>query len=236
MGASLSAIKGFAAPETGEAFQRALALCQQIGETPQLFPVLAGLRLFYTTHGELQTSREIGEQLLRLAESTGDPGLILEAHYGLGTPLCYLGEFVSARAHLEQSIALYDSQRQRRFLSGIGTMEAGVVARNQAAWALWNMGYPDQAVERIREALNLARDIAHPSSLAYASMFGSAVHTWRGDAQAALELADAVITLAREHGFPSWLATGIFFRGYALAAQGEEEEGIAQMLEGDAAN
>jgi hypothetical protein len=100
MGASLSANKGFAAPETGEAFQRALALCRQIGETPQLFPVLAGLRLFYTVHGELQTSREIGEQLLRLGKSTGDPGLILEAHYGLGCPLCYLGEFVSARVHL----------------------------------------------------------------------------------------------------------------------------------------
>jgi predicted ATPase len=137
---------------------------------------------------------------------------------------------------LEQSIALYNSRQHYRFLSGIGTMEAGVVARNMAAWVLWNLGYPDQALEKIREALTLARAIAHPYSLAYASMFGSAVHTWRGEAQAALELADAVIALAREQGFPSWLATGIFFRGYALAVQGEEEKGIAQMLEGDAVN
>ena len=55
MGTSLLAIKGFAAPEPGAAYQRALELCRRIGETPQLFPVLAGLRFFYMLHGELQT-------------------------------------------------------------------------------------------------------------------------------------------------------------------------------------
>ena len=129
MGTSQLAIKGFAAPEPGVAYQRALALCRRIGETPQLFPVLAGLRFFYTLHGELQTARELGEQLVRLAKSTGDPGLILEAHYGSGAALYYLGEFVSAHTQLAQSVALYDSQQQLRFLSGIG-MEAGVASRS----------------------------------------------------------------------------------------------------------
>ena len=114
-------------------------------------------------------------------------------------------------------------------------MEAGVASRCMAVWVLWPLGYPDQALEKIREALTLAREVAHPYSLAYALMFASAVHTWRGEAQAALELADAVIALSREQGFPSWVAVGIFSRGYALAAQGEEKKGIAQMLEGSAA-
>ncbi len=227
MGPSLLAIKGFGAPETGAAYQR---LCRQIGETPQLFPVLAGLRYFYMLHGELQTSRELGEQLVRLAESTGDPGLILEAHYGLGVPLHLLGEFVSARAHLDQSIALYDSQRQRRFLSGIG-MEAGVSARCTASWVLWDLGYPDQALEKIREALTLASELAHSTSLTYASIFASWVHAWRGEAQAGLELADAVIALSREQGFPSWLAIGTIIRGYALVGLGKEDAGIAAMLQ-----
>ena len=147
MAASLLATKGFAAPEPGDAYQRALALCHQIGETPQLFPVLAGLRFFYTVAGELRTGCEIGEQLLRLAESTGDPGLTLEAHYGLGSALFYLGELDSAGAHFEKSIALYDSGQQRRFLSGIG-MEAGVASRCMEAWVLWPLGYPDRALER----------------------------------------------------------------------------------------
>ena len=169
---------------------------------------------------------------MRLAESTGDPGLVLEANYGLGAALYYLGEFVSARAHLEQSIALYNSQQQRRFLAGIG-MEAGVASRSHGCLGLmvrWAIRI--RPLRRIREALTLAREVAHPSSLVYALIFASPLHTWRGEAQAGLELADACIALSREQGFPSWAAVGIFSRGYALAAQGEEEKGIAQMLEG----
>ena len=63
-------------------------------------------------------------------------------------------------------------------------------------------------------------------------MFASPLHTWRGEAQAGHEFADACIALSREQGFPSWAAAGIQSRGYALAAQGEEEKGIAQMLRG----
>ena len=168
---------------------------------------------------------------MRLAESTGDPGLILEAHYGLATALYFLGELVPARAHLEQSIALYNSQQQRRFLSGIG-MEAGVSARSMASWVLWESGYPDQALQKISEALTLAREVAHPTSLIYASGFASRVHSWRGEAQAALKLADAVIALSRERGFPSWSAAVTIGRGYALVRLGNEEAGIAGMLEG----
>ena len=98
------------------------------------------------------------------------------------------------------------------------------------------LGDPDRALEKSREALNLAREVSHPFSLAYALTFTSAVHTWRGEGQSAQELADAAIALAREQGFPSWVAVGTFNRGYALAAQDEEEKGITQMSEGLAAN
>ncbi len=76
----------------GAVYSRARELCRQVGETPQLFPVLVGLRLFYALRGELQTARELGEQLLRLAQSVQDAALLLEAHYALGVPLYWLGE------------------------------------------------------------------------------------------------------------------------------------------------
>src|SRR5262249_17358253 len=113
LGTSLMATEGFAVPEVGAAYARALALCRQVGGTPQLFPVLAGLRVFYTGRGEFQTARELGGQLLQLAQHEQDPALLVEAHVALGFPLLLLGELVSAREHFEQAIALYDLRQQR---------------------------------------------------------------------------------------------------------------------------
>ena len=102
------ATKGAGASEVERIYARARALCQQVGETPQLFPVLYGLWLFYLVRAQLQTARQLGEELLTLAQRMQDVTLLLEAHRALGTSLFYLGELVPGRAHLEQAITLYD--------------------------------------------------------------------------------------------------------------------------------
>jgi class 3 adenylate cyclase len=104
LGAPLQTTKGMSALEVERVYKRARELCQQMGETPQLLPVLYGLRRFYTTRADYQTSLEIGEQFLKLAQRV-EPMHLLGAHYT--TELYWLGEFVSARAHLEEGIALY---------------------------------------------------------------------------------------------------------------------------------
>ena len=111
----LMATKGFAASEVEQAYARARELCQQVGETPQLFPVLDGLCAFYTIRGDIQTGHELAEQLLRLAQCMQDPVLLVSAHRALGTTWHILGEFTLARTHLEQSLALYDPQRHRSY-------------------------------------------------------------------------------------------------------------------------
>ena len=82
LGATLMATKGYAAPEVEQAYARARELCRQMGETPQLFPVLGGLYTFHFLRAELQTARELAEQLLRLAQSLQDPALLLWASRG----------------------------------------------------------------------------------------------------------------------------------------------------------
>jgi class 3 adenylate cyclase/tetratricopeptide (TPR) repeat protein len=120
LGVPLQALHGSAAPEVEQTYTRARALCRQIGETPQLFPVLFGLRTFYYNRGELQIARELGEQLLRLAQRRQDPDLLLEASRALGATLSFIGELTAARTHLEQGIALYNLQlhRSHAFLYG----------------------------------------------------------------------------------------------------------------------
>jgi predicted ATPase len=84
LGPALMVIKGPAAPEAERVYNRARALCQHVGETPQLYPTLWGLWLFYIERGEVQTARELGEQLLTLAQRAQDPALLVEAYHALG--------------------------------------------------------------------------------------------------------------------------------------------------------
>jgi class 3 adenylate cyclase len=101
LGLALQVTKGFAALEVGDAYTRARELCQQVGDTPQLAGVLRGLGMFYRSRGELQTARELGEQLLTLAQRQHDPDSLAYAHWALGEVIFYLGEFTPARAHLD---------------------------------------------------------------------------------------------------------------------------------------
>ncbi len=242
LGPALVATKGQAAPEVLHAYTRARELCQQVGETPQLFQVLRGLWYFYLHRVELQTARELGEQLLTLAQHVGDPALRLEAHYTLGNTLNYLGEFAAAQAHFGQGIALYDPQRHRAHTVRYG-QDPGVICRAYAGVTLWLLGYPDQALQRSHEALTLARELAHPFSLGFALAFAAWLHYFRREGQLTQERAEATIALGAEQGFGVYAAMGRIFRGWALAqqypesgaGQGQVEEGMAQMQQGLAA-
>src|SRR5262249_8252513 len=141
-------------------------LCQQIGETPRLFPALGGLCAFYIERAELQTARELAERMFALATSVQDPVLLMWAHLALGTIRYLLGELILSRKHFEQSLALYIPQ-QRRFLNFVS--DSGVHCLSYLGRLLWLLGYPNQALKRSQEALTLARELVHPFSLAFAS-------------------------------------------------------------------
>jgi predicted ATPase len=234
LGPALMAAKGLAAPEVERAYTRALVLCRQVGETPQLFPVLIGLWRFHAVRAEYQTAHELEERLLRLAQSMQDPALLLEAHRPPGQTLFCLGEFVQARAHLEQALALYNpaQHRSHAFLYG---HDAGVICLSWLSLTLWMLGYPDQARERSHEALTLARELTHSPSLATGLYFACMLPQLRREGQAIQERAEAAITLSTEQGMPVPLALGTILQGWALVKQGQRVEGMAQIRQGLAA-
>jgi predicted ATPase len=117
LGPALIALKGYTAPDVERTYARARELCQQVGETPRLFPVLVGLWKFYLGRAEFQTAYALGEQLLRAAQSAQAPALLLEAHYALGDTLFWLGELLPARALGAESGALQSAAAPRPRLS-----------------------------------------------------------------------------------------------------------------------
>ncbi|MBI3757120.1 MAG: adenylate cyclase [Deltaproteobacteria bacterium] len=232
LGVSLTAIKSWGAPEVEQAYARAQELCQQVGETPQLFPTLWGLWVFYYVRADYKMARELGEQLLRLAQSVQDPALLLEAHYALGVLLYILGELTSARIHLEQGITLYDSQEHRALADTYGSFDPGVSYLTFLSSLFWFLGYPDEALKKSYEAIALAQELSHPFSLALALDYAARIHLFRGESQAAQEQAEAAVALCTEQGFPFWLAWGTIVLGWALAEHGHREGVIAQMHQG----
>ena len=228
LGAALMATKGYAAPEVEHAYARARELCQQVGETPELFRVLLGLHMFYRQRAELQTSYEVGKQLLTLAESVQTPEFLLVAHQALGTTWYFLGGFAHARTHLEQGMALSDSRLHRSYALLYG-QDPGVICLSTLARALWALGYPDQALQKSQEALTLARQLEHPFSLAFALYFGAVVAQYRREWREVQRLAEALMALSAEQGFTQRLAQGRIMLGWTLVERGQVAEGIAQM-------
>jgi predicted ATPase len=229
-GAAFMATRGYAAAEVEQTYARARTLCRQVGEGPQLFPVLSGLIPFYLVRAGCTIAQELAEQFLRLAQSLHDPARLLEAQTALGIIWLKRGEFSLARAHLEQGIALYDPQQHHAL--AFASMNPGVFCWGFVAHVLWFLGYPDQAVKASREALTLARELSHPYSLSCALHFAAWLHAYRREARRTLKLADASILLSTEQGFAFLMAAATILRGWALAVQGHGEEGMAQIRQG----
>ena len=169
--------------------------------------------------------------LLNYKEKFVKPFNVLEAHRALGSTLYPLGEMVLARTHLEQGIALYDPQYHISSALRYG-LDAGVVCHGHASRVLWFLGYPDQATQRSREALALAQGLSHPFSLAFALNFSALLHQLRQEEQVAQERSAALEALAAEHGFAQVMAFATILGGWALAMQGQGEEGITQIRQG----
>ena len=220
--------RGYSVPEVGQAYNRAHALCQQLGDTSQLFPVLLGLFRFYVARPENQTARQLGEQLLRVAEQSHDAAALVMAHYALGHCLFQLGEQELARAHFEQGIARYDPEQHRSLTFRSGD-DPGVSCHAMRSVVLWMLGYPDQVLTQGQEAISLAKELAHPSTQAFAILWRAFLSMFRREAAAAQEWAEQAMTLYREHGMAFFLDMVMITRGWALALQGRGEEGIAEI-------
>ena len=130
------------------------------------------------------------------------------------------------------ALSLYDGERHRSLAFRYGGADAGVACLMISAWTLWHLGYPDQALKRANEALALAQTPSHPFSLGFAEYFFAVLRQFRGEVRAAQETAESLIALCAEGGFTYWLMLATILRGWTMAAQGRNEEGIALIREG----
>lgn len=231
LGNVLMITDGFGTPEVKQALERARKLCQLVRETPQLFTVLHGLWIFNVSQANMDTTLELAEECLALAERLQDTVFLLEAHHAIGTTYFFLGEFISAKTHYEQCYTLHDSQPSNSRVVFPGREDPGVVCKAHAAHVLWLLGYSDQAMERMNAAMNLAQSLSHPFSIAFAHFTSALLHLLRRESKYALDQAEAAIAISEAQGFAFWEAWASVYWGWAVAMNGREEEGIGRLKE-----
>jgi predicted ATPase len=211
---------------------RARELCEQVGETPQLFGALWFTYTYHCVRGENEATLQVAQRLLILAERFENPGLVLLAHYALAFILLQTGEFAAAVARAEHSIALYDPGQHHALTFRIVGHNPKAQCLETAGMALWALGYPDQARGRAREALVLAEELAHPYTLALAYQIAGIIQAYCRDWRSARERSEVALEISNEHGLAVTRALAAHIRGLALAKQGHAEEGIEEVHRG----
>lgn len=232
LGTSYIASRGYADPEVGPVFDRAPALCERLGETPQRFAMMWGNYAFHVVRGDFPLCAELAEEAMAFAERLNDPGMLMEALFLRGLAMLYRGDFSGAHKWCDLSIAKYDDRARTAYWATLIGEDAGVTNRCYLALSLWHLGYPDRALQLSRETVALAREINHPFSLEYALHHSGWLHQHCRLSAETQATGEEQIRIAADQGFPFWEATGTLYRAAGLLLQGRLETGLALFEEG----
>ena len=165
----VAVIGGWYASETEEAWSRVQELCDRLGDSAELFPVLFGMYALYIVRGKVDHADGVAKQLVSRADSAGDSAQMLYARTALGVTSYFIGEFTPALHNLEICVSIYNFERHRPLILHYG-FDAGVWSLCYAAATYWQLGFPEKALGKSEEALALARKQSHPLSLAQAEL------------------------------------------------------------------
>ncbi|MFQ5972818.1 MAG: adenylate/guanylate cyclase domain-containing protein [Alphaproteobacteria bacterium] len=230
LGVPLQTIKGVTASVVGQTYDRARDLAEETGDAARLFTALWGLWKFERSLSNLVRARDLAQELVRLGQNRNDDDQLLQGHHAQWTTQLFLGDLISALEHCEQGIALYrpEHRRQADLFGGHAPYGCALAVSGMALWAL---GSPDQGLERLLRGLDFARKLDHVGSMANAFYVLSQVLLLRGEQRQLAEVTEEYSMLAEEHELEDDLAVARFVKGWLVARQGEEADGIALMRE-----
>jgi predicted ATPase len=233
LGQALAATKGYSAPDVGETIARARALAEQIDRPEYLVRLLYGQWVFHLIRAEHKLALSLAERIEKIGEARNDVATQLRGRRAHGVTCCFLGEFVVARALLEQCHSLGDPAH-RSVSAGLSEDPYAVMLANLAA-TLAYLGYIDQARSRLNDALLEARRLRHAQTLAVVLSFANWIESITCPPDIQRRRAEELLALSIEHGFSLFLGWAIAFRGTSLTALGQAQEGLPLLTQGLAA-
>jgi DNA-binding winged helix-turn-helix (wHTH) protein/predicted ATPase len=226
LGVALGITSGYAAADTGASITRAYELCRQTDDTPQLFPAVWRLWIYYAAGAESRSALALAQRLLRLAGRSRNRLHLAGAHFALGNTLHLLGGLEIGSEHLERAVALHDPRHVSAVLYGC---DPGLYSRSHSARALWLLGYPERARVRSQETVALARAVGDPRSVAHAQMFAAICYQLRREPAEAQEYAEACVATGEAHGIADEPQRVAVVLGWAETVRGRPEDGVARI-------
>jgi class 3 adenylate cyclase/predicted ATPase len=234
LGAVSQAVKGFAAPETGEAYARARELWEQLGSPSEFLRVPYGQSRYHSARGEHDLAQRLDEDLLRGSRQRSDTGGLVLGHSSSGVTLMLAGKFASSRSHLEEVLAIYDPISHRSLLHQAG-LDPQVVSQSWLGMVLFCLGFPDQASAQSNATIAEAQRLAHPPLLAGSLVLGARLLSLLGENATLDGRAEELLAVTAEQGFPFWRGAGTIFRGWVKVKNGDVTEGMSLLRSGMAA-
>lgn len=213
---------------TLDAYSEALPLVDRVGEDAAAFEALRSLVSFFTLTMEFHRAVGLGRRMLAIATAAGDESLLVDAHFALGSNLVFSGEFETGMEHVEQSIAIFRPGMGIERRARVGP-SAGVVSRIASGFLWFEFGRMRTGVERMAEALEIARSMDHPVSLAYALYHNAYFGLALGDMERTRVFSRELAEISELHQYRIWQALAMVAGGLADIALGDVEGGIASM-------
>jgi class 3 adenylate cyclase/predicted ATPase len=235
LGQAMIAGRGYAAAETKEALLRAKGLIDESTDPVKKFSILYGIWACHYVGGEVRMQLDAAFDFVRQAERHGDTTALCLAHRTLGTTFFTMGEFVAGRQHLERALGFFNPDQHARHHYQYG-QDIGASVLCYLCWALWHLGYVEQAADVAAQAVRHADKISHPHTQAYTICHARGLFDiFCGRSDETSSYAGRVVSLCEEHGFPQWAAGGRILKGWAAISQDEAERGIELLRDGVAA-
>ncbi len=233
LGQALISSRGYGAPETTAAFARARGLAAGVEDAVERFSIYYGLWVGTYVRGQVVSMRELAEAFLSDARGWPKSPELGVAHRVFGITCWFQGDYVGAREHLEQALAIYRPERDGGLAFRFG-QDAGVSALAYLALVLWPLGEVERARELVEKAVADAATSEHVQTKVYANLHKWYLEAVRRDPARAAPHAEIVYSLAREHAMAQFGAGGAISQGWAVWQRGEREAGIAKMRQANA--
>ena len=227
--------QGYAVQEVGAAYDRARELARQVENPARVVPVLIGLSAHHLVSGEIRTAHEIAVEMRTLFERLGDPHLQMIGEWSAGAALFHLGELRAAHEHLGRGLALYDPafHRPRVWQTGI---EPGIFCRCEYSRTLTVLGYPDQGLACVQQAVAEARALDHPQPLAFALLFEIFANLARRSPREVQRTYEQLAVVCHAHGIAQEVQWAAPLCGRAFIELGDSQRGLRVIEEGIAAH